>query len=71
MASAEGSWNSEGESLWVMMAAAGGSCDEGCLVLGRRSGEEMAGSGKRIQEGRCVAERENDGSMEGDASRGG
>ena len=48
-----------------------GGCDEGCLVLGRRSGEEMAGSGKRIQEGRCVEERENDGSMEGDASRGG
>ena len=43
-----------------------GGCDEGCLVLGRRSGEEMAGSGRRIKEGRGVTEMEDGGSAERD-----
>jgi len=36
-------------------------CDEGCLVLGRRGGEEVAEGGRRIEEGGGVAEVEKGG----------
>ena len=63
-------WRIGGEGVEVLMAAAN-VMTAAPSFLGRRGGEEMAEHGRRIKEGRRMAERGNGGSAEGDESRGG